>query len=300
MSDPSRLEEQLAERGLPTLPDSLPRPVIDSHTHADTTTEYTGLSASDSLALARRVGVSRLVQVGCDVEGNQYAVDLARVTPGVIACVSIHPNEAARAGDALDEQLSQVAQLATAGDFVRGIGETGLDYFRTRDPEGHDRQRYSFARHIELAIEHDLTLVIHDRDAHADVLRVLDQVGLSRRIVMHCFSGDADFARECLDRGAWLSFPGVITFGSAGPQREALAITPLDRILVETDAPFLTPVPVRGRKNAPYLLPHTVRFVADQLGQDLAEFCDRIVANTFDAFNGEWGQIAADDMEELS
>ena len=300
MSEPSDLEAQLAHRGLPPLPERLPRPVTDSHTHADTTTEYTTLQVADSLALARRVGVTRIVQVGCDVEGNTYAVDLARQTPGVIATVSIHPNEAARAGESLDEQLAQVAELATAGDFVRGIGETGLDYFRTRDPEGHERQKYSFGRHIELAIEHDLTLVVHDRDAHADVLKVLDQVGLPDRIVMHCFSGDADFARACLDRGAWLSYPGVVTFGSAGPQREALAITPLERILVETDAPFLTPVPVRGKKNAPYLLPHTVRFLAQARGLDLADMCDLLVQNTFDAFNGEWEPIVADDFKELS
>lgn len=294
MNEQSSLEAQLAELGLPALPEPLPRPITDSHTHADTTTDYTRLSATDNLALASRVGVTRIVQVGCDVEGNQYAVDLARRTPGVIATVSIHPNEAARAGEALDEQLAQVAELATAGDFVRGIGETGLDYFRTRDPEGHERQKYSFVRHIELAIEHDLTLVIHDREAHDDILAVLDQVGLPQRVVMHCFSGDADFARECLDRGAWLSFPGVVTFGSATAQREALAITPLDRILVETDAPFLTPIPARGKKNAPYVLPHTVRFIAAQRGLDVAELCDRVVQNTFDAFNGEWDEIDAD------
>lgn len=291
MTQQPTLEERLAGFGLPPLPEQLPRPVIDSHTHADTTTEYTGLGVAESLELAHRVGVTRLVQVGCDVAGNQYAVDLARRTPGVVATVSIHPNEAARAGDALDEQLAQVAGLA--GDpVVRGIGETGLDYYRTRDPEGHERQAHSFARHIELAIEHDLTLVIHDRDAHDDILAVLDRVGLPRRIVMHCFSGDAAFARECLDRGAWLSFPGVITFGSAGPQREALAITPLDRILVETDAPFLTPVPARGRKNAPYVLAHTVRFVAEQLAMPVGELCDHLVANTFAAFNGAWDEFS--------
>ncbi|MGD8215162.1 TatD family hydrolase [Aestuariimicrobium sp. Y1814] len=292
MSTPTGLDARLDGWGLPPLPEPLPRPVIDSHTHADTTTEYTGLDADTSLGLAHRVGVTRLVQVGCDVEGNQYAVDLARRVPGVVATVSIHPNEAARAADLLDDQLAQVAELATsAADVVRGIGETGLDYYRTRDPEGHERQQYSFTRHIELAIEHDLTLVIHDRDAHADILKMLDRVGLPNRIVMHCFSGDADFARECLDRGAWLSFPGVVTFGSAGPQREALSITPLDRVLVETDAPFLTPVPARGRKNAPYVLAHTVRYVADHLGVGLEQLCDQVRANTFAAFNGEWDEI---------
>lgn len=283
-------ELDLEAMGLPGLPEPLPHPVIDSHTHADTTTEYTGLEAAQSLALAHAVGVTRLVQIGCDVQGNDYAVELARTTPGVVATVSVHPNEAARAGADLDAMIEQVRRLAGAGDFVRGIGETGLDHFRTRDAEGHARQEYSFARHIEIAREHDLTLVIHDRDAHDDVLRVLDEVGLPERIVMHCFSGDAAFARECLDRGAWLSFPGVVTYGSAGAQREALAITPHDRILVETDAPFLTPVPARGRKNAPYVLAHTVRFVADRLGTDLADFCDQLVHNTFAAFGGPWDE----------
>ncbi|MGA4508029.1 TatD family hydrolase [Propionibacteriaceae bacterium G1746] len=291
---------QLAETGLPPLPERLARPVIDSHTHADTTTDYTGLSAADNLALAAAVGITRVVQVGCDVDGIEYAVDLARSTPGVVATVAIHPNDAARASDAeLDEHLARVGELATAGPFVRGIGETGLDYFRTTTDEGRDRQRRSFERHIELAIAHDLTLVIHDREAHDDVLDVLDATGLAPRIVMHCFSGDADFARECLDRGTWLSFPGVVTYGSAKPQREALAITPHDRILVETDAPFLTPVPARGKKNAPYVLAHTVRFVADQIGLDEATFCDLLVANTFAAFGGPWDELATPGPERM-
>ena len=284
------LDAHLVELGLPGLPEALPRPVIDSHTHADTTTEYTRLTAADSLALAASVGVGRIVQIGCDVEGSEYAVALARSTPGVVATVSIHPNDAARAGDSLDAMIDRVAELAQAGDIVRGIGETGLDYFRTRDGPGHALQKHSFRRHIELAIELDKTLVIHDREAHDDILDVLDEVGLPNRIVMHCFSGDADFAARCLERGAWLSFPGVVTFGSAEALRGALAVTPVDRILVETDAPFLTPAPMRGKLNAPYLLPHTVRFVAEQVGMDLAEFCDHLVANTFAAVNGPWDQ----------
>ena len=169
------------------------------------------------------------------------------------------------------------------------VGETGLDYYRTRDSQGRQAQAHSFRAHIALAREKDLTLVIHDRDAHADVLRILDSGERPGRVVMHCFSGDAGFARECVDRGFWLSYPGVVTFGSAGSLREAAKATPLDRILVETDAPYLTPKPQRGKPNAPYLLPHTVVFLADLLDADLAGFCRQVRANTEAAYATSWG-----------
>lgn len=278
----------VTELGLPPLPEALPRPAVDSHTHADTTTDYSGLALADNLAAARAVGVTRIVQIGCDVESSRWAEQAARENDGVIASVALHPNDAARLGDDLDSHIDRIAEIAAAGPHVRAIGETGLDYYRTTDPAAQELQHHSFARHIRIAIERDLTLVIHDREAHADILKVLDRTGLPERIIMHCFSGDAVFARECLDRGAWLSFPGVITFGTADPQREALAITPPDRILVETDAPFLTPKPERGKKNAPYLLPHTIRFIAEQRDVDLAGFCDQLVANSFAAYGGSW------------
>ena len=172
---------------------------------------------------------------------------------------------------------------------VVAVGETGLDYYRTRDAEAQRVQAHSFRFHIALARENNLTLVIHDRDAHADVLKVLDSVESPERVVMHCFSGDADFARECVERGYWLSYPGVVTFGSAGSLREAAKVTSLERILVETDAPYLTPKPQRGKPNAPYLLPHTVAFLADLLGIDLADFCRRVTANTEAAYATRWG-----------
>ncbi len=167
------------------------------------------------------------------------------------------------------------------------MGETGLDFFRT-GPEGRDVQEESFRAHVALAHRLGKTLVIHDRDAHPQVLRVLDDEGVPERTVMHCFSGDADFARSCLDRGAWLSFAGTVTFANAQPLRDALAVTPLDRVLVETDAPYLTPVPYRGRPNASYLVPHTVRLIAEVLGRDLAEVCAAVDANTEAAFGGPW------------
>jgi TatD DNase family protein len=130
--------------------------------------------------------------------------------------------------------------------------------------------------------------VIHDRDAHDDVLRVVDEEGLPDRVVMHCFSGDASFARACVDRGFWLSFAGTVTFKNAADLREALAVVPTDRLLVETDAPFLTPTPVRGRPNASYLVPVTVRAMAAERGADLEELCATLESNTFAAFGGAW------------
>lgn len=284
----------LEELGLPPLPEPLPRPVVDNHTHADTTTEYSGLQASDSLALASQVGVTRIVQVGCDVESSRYAVELATREPNVVATVALHPNDAARrfldgGRAALNADLEALRPLASVKG-VRAVGETGLDYYRTREPAGRAAQEDSFRWHIALAKELDLTLVIHDRDAHADILRVLDDVGAPGRVVMHCFSGDAAFAEDCVARGFWLSYPGVVTFGSAGSLREAARVTPLSRVLVETDAPFLTPKPQRGKYNAPYLLPHTVRFLADLLDVELEAFCNTVWANTFAAFGGPWGE----------
>jgi TatD DNase family protein len=170
---------------------------------------------------------------------------------------------------------------------VRAVGETGLDFFRT-GPDGRDAQVDSFTRHIELAKRLGKTLVIHDRDAHDAVLDVIDAEGAPERWVMHCFSGNPRFARACLDRGAYLSFAGTVTFKNAQPLRDALAVTPRDRVLVETDAPFLTPMPHRGRPNASYLLPLTVRTMAEVRVEDLTALCGAIDANTETAFGGAW------------
>lgn len=237
--------------------------------------------------------VSRIVQVGCDVESSRYAVELAERSPRVVASVAMHPNDAARrylAGgeEALEADLAAIEPLI-ASLVVRAVGETGLDYYRTRDAAAREMQETSFRRHIGWVKAAGKALVVHDRDAHDDILRVLDDEGWPERVVMHCFSGDADFAQACVERGAWLSFPGVTTYPSAPNLREAALATPPDRLLVETDAPYLTPKPVRGRPNAPYLLPHTVRFLADLLDLDLAEFCDQITTNTFAAYGGKWG-----------
>ncbi len=276
------------DRERPPAPDPLPHPVVDNHCHLDIA-DGDWLATEAAIADAAAVGVPRIVQIGCDLPGARWAVAAAAEHDALIAGVALHPNEAPRleaTGD-LDDALAEIERLATTHDKVRAIGETGLDFFRTGE-DGRAAQEESFRRHIDLAKRLDKTLVIHDRDAHDDVLRVLDEEGVPERWVMHCFSGDDAFARRCLDRGAHLSFAGTVTFKNAAPLRNALAITPRDRILVETDAPFLTPTPYRGRPNASYLVPVTVRAMAEVLTADLEELCRAVDANTEVAFGGSW------------
>jgi TatD DNase family protein len=279
---------QRRDRERPAAPEPLPHPVVDNHCHLDIA-DGDWLDTAEAIARAAAVGVRRIVQIGCDLPGAAWAVDAARTHPALVAGVALHPNEAPRlaAEGRLDEALAEIERLAQTHDKVRAIGETGMDFFRT-GPEGRDAQAESFARHIDLAKRLDKTLVIHDRDAHDAVLDVLEAEGAPERWVMHCFSGDPGFARACLDRGAHLSFAGTVTFKNAQPLRDALAITPLDRVLVETDAPFLTPTPYRGRPNASYLVPLTVRAMAETRGDDLATLCEAIDANTERAFGGAW------------
>jgi TatD DNase family protein len=275
----------------PPVPDSLPSPVVDNHCHLDMAAARDGsdLPVREALRLAAQVGVTRVVQIGCDLPGARWAVETATQHDAVVAAVALHPNEAPRLAEAgeLDDALAEIDRLAGSGPRVRAVGETGLDYYRT-GPAGRDAQHASFRAHIAMAKKHAQTLVVHDREAHDDVLRILDEEGAPERVVMHCFSGDADFARACVQRGFWLSYAGTVTFKNAEPLREALQVTPRDRVLVETDAPFLTPMPYRGRPNASYLVPHTVRVMAAALGVDLADLCRRIDENTDAAFGGGW------------
>ncbi|MFI5926925.1 TatD family hydrolase [Micromonospora sp. NPDC051543] len=295
MSEPTETRRERAARRageFPPAPEPLPRPVLDSHTHLDITVSEAGVPgggpADDPVAaavdLAVTVGVDRLVQVGVDVASSRWGAEIADRHRAVLATVALHPNEAPRLAD-LDEALREIESLA-ARDRVRGIGETGMDFFRTGD-EGRAAQEESFRAHIAIAKRYGKALVIHDRDAHADVLRILDDAGAPDTVVLHCFSGDAEFARECVRRGYLLSFAGTVTFGSATALREAAALTPLDQILVETDAPYLTPTPHRGRPNASYLIPLTVRALAATTGSDLDELCVAISANGERAF-GPW------------
>ena len=275
------------DRERPPAPERLPHPVVDNHCHLDIA-DGDWLDTADAIAAAAAVGVPRIVQIGCDLPGARWAVAAAAEHDALVAGVALHPNEAPlldAAGD-LDRALAEIDALA-AGDDVRAVGETGLDHFRT-GPEGREVQEASFRAHVEMAKRHDKVLVIHDRDAHDDVLRVLHDGGPPDRVVFHCFSGDAAMAEHCARQGWWLSFAGPVTFKNAGALREALAETPLDRLLVETDAPYLTPTPYRGRPNASYLVPHTVRAMAEVLAVDLETLCAALAANTDAALGGPW------------
>ncbi|MET8676933.1 TatD family hydrolase [Streptomyces sp. NPDC004647] len=283
-------------KAAPPLPEPLRVPVADSHTHLDMQSG----TVEEAIAKAASVGVGTLIQVGCDVSGARWAAATAAAHDSIWATVALHPNEAPRivhgdpdgwsrqgarepGGDAaLDTALEEIDALAALPQ-VRGVGETGLDYFRT-GPEGMAAQERSFRRHIAIAKRHGKALVIHDREAHGDVLRVLEEEGAPGTVVFHCYSGDAEMAKVCAEHGYLMSFAGNITFKNAQPLRDALAVAPLDLLLVETDAPFLTPAPYRGRPNAPYLIPVTLRAMAEVKGVDEDTLAEAVATNTARAF----------------
>ena len=278
----------------PEAPEPLAGLVIDSHTHLDVhDTDLHGAMLPDAdaiLAASADVGVTRVVQIGCDVESARQSVAFARSHPSVVAGVALHPNEAPRIVEredraALERAWEVIAELAREPE-VRAVGETGLDYFRTGD-EGRAVQHESFRWHIRLAKAVGKALVIHDRDSHDDVLRLLDEEGAPETVVFHCFSGDAAMARHCAERGWFMSFAGVVTYKNNDGLREALRVVPDDLVLVETDAPYLTPVPHRGKPNASWLMPFTVRAIAAERGTSEADMCGLLTANTLRAF-GDW------------
>ncbi|MEY2841793.1 MAG: hypothetical protein RLY74_934 [Actinomycetota bacterium] len=260
------------------LPEPLPISCGDSHAHLEivTNTEPDHPEVARVIAEAASVGINRIVQVGYSAEQSDWCVRLAERFPNVVAAVALHPNEAPVVND-LESDLARITELAKHPK-VRAIGETGLDFFRT-EPALQDRQRYSFKRHIQLAKELDKTLVIHNRDAHQAVLDTLDEVGAPARTVFHCFSGDAEMASECIAKGYILSFAGTVTFKNAPQLREALKLVPLDQLLVETDSPFLAPMPHRGALNTPAQIPNILRFMAVERGDDLVEMVSAIGAN---------------------
>ncbi|TWP38654.1 TatD family hydrolase [Leekyejoonella antrihumi] len=275
-------------RSPPPAPDRLPIPVVDNHTHLDIARD--GANPVDpalAIEAAVAVGVDRMVQVGCDLAGAEWTVQAIDRHPQLLGGIAIHPNEAPghdERGD-VPEARARIEELA-AHDRVRVIGETGLDYFRT-GPEGVAAQQDSFRWHIDLAKRTGKALQIHDRDAHDDVLRILREEGAPAKTVLHCFSGDLQMARECVARGYYLSFSGTVTFKNARGLRDALAVTPLEHLLVETDAPYLTPAPHRGAPNAPYLVPVTVRAMAGVLGVAVPQLCTALSDNSERVY-GPW------------
>jgi TatD DNase family protein len=271
----------------PPLPERLPVPVIDNHTHLDFRDGQVQVGLSEALDVAEAAGVAGVVQVGSDLESSRFTVKAVDADPRVLGAVALHPNDApVLAGQgALEDALTEIEKLA-AHPRIRAIGETGLDYFRT-PAEGIASQSYSFRRHLDIAKRLGLAVQIHDRDAHDDVVATVLDEGAPERVVLHCFSGDAALARICNDNGWYMSFAGTVTFKNASNLREALAIAEPSLILAETDSPFLTPHPYRGQPNASYMVPYTVRSMAEVLGADLEELCGRLMANTR-AVYGSW------------
>jgi len=262
---------------MPPAPEPLRTPTVDAHCHLD----LMGADLFDALSLSASVGVPHVVTIGIDVATSKLAADQADSHRGILAAAAIHPNAA---GEATDEALREIEALA-GRNRVRAIGETGLD--RYRDTADFADQERSFRAHIAIAKSTGRALVIHDREAHDDVLRILDEEGAPERTVFHCFSGDAAMAARCADAGYYMSFAGNVTFKNAGGLREAAAVAPADLLLVETDAPFLTPMPFRGRPNAPYLIPLVVRALGEVRGADPEELAGTIGANARRVF-GDW------------
>ncbi|WP_372593603.1 TatD family hydrolase [Actinotalea sp.] len=311
----------------PPAPPRLEHPLVDGHTHLDSVLEATDSAGwrpreehgsegapapertdqglADLLAAAAQVGVTRMVHIGCELPTLDWASRAVSAHPELLGGVAIHPNEAVLhagvrevAPDGLepqsaphhavplDEAIARVAEVAAANDRIRVIGETGLDHFRAGE-QGRAVQRESFRAHVAMAKELGLVLQIHDRDAHQEVIEVLLADGAPERTVFHCFSGDAALAETCVEHGWYLSFAGPVTYPSSQDLRAALHVTPLDRLLLETDAPYLPPHPLRGRPHAPYLLPLTAAGVAAELDLDLAELCARVWRTT-EGLYGPW------------
>ena len=267
------------DRQLAPAPEPLPVPCVDAHAHIEIVADagFDSPEVRQVIQDAAAAGIDRIVQVGYSAEQSEWGANLAALYDGqILAAVALHPNEAPVVED-LEADWAVIESLAQQ-PRVRAIGETGLDYFRT-PPELRGRQQESFKWHIDLAKRTKKALVIHDRDSHDDVLSVLAEVGAPEKTVFHCFSGDVEMAKKCIERGYVLSFAGTVTFKNAPQLREALAITPIDQILVETDAPFLAPMPHRGALNSPAQIATIVRAMAAERNADLAEFATALSRN---------------------
>jgi TatD DNase family protein len=277
-----------AKLSYPELPEPLLIGTYDNHTHLEIADGDQPMNYQDHLALANEVGILGAVQVGVTLESSRWSASVAATEPRLLAAVAIHPNEAARyeSKAALDLDIDGIAELASQ-ERVRAIGETGLDFFRTESEQGKSFQQHSFERHIQIAKDFNLALQIHDRDAHQQVVETLLQLGAPSKVVFHCYSGDLELAKICSEHGWYTSFAGNITIKRNQHLRDSLKYMPVDKILVETDAPFLTPEPLRGRPNAPYLVPITVRFMAEELDMDADELSGQLAKNTV-AVYGSW------------
>lgn len=269
------------KREYPPLPEKLTTTTVDAHCHLDIEDEDIFMSVEDSLAKAKAVGITGIVQVGVDVPSSKWAIKTAQEFSQIHATVALHPNEAPvialeKGESALDEAIAEIAELAKE-EVVKAIGETGVDFYRTSE-EGRDFQEKSFRAHIQIANKLNKPVMVHDRDAHLDALRILDDEK-AQQVIFHCYSGDKEFAQELVKRGWYLSFAGTCTFKNAQNLREALQVTPLENVLVETDAPFLTPMPYRGYPNSSYMIPLTLATMAKEMNVDINTVADATRAN---------------------
>ena len=274
----------------PELPEPLTVGPYDNHTHLEIADSDSPLSVQNHIEKMRAVGMLGAVQVGVTLESSIWSAAVAKSEPMLLAAVAIHPNEAPLYGSRakLDEAIAGIAELASQ-PRVRAIGETGLDFFRTEGSDELSLQLHSFEEHIAIAKEFDLALQIHDRDAHMDVVKTLKRVGAPERTVFHCYSGDLELAEICKQEGWYLSFAGNITFKKNQHLRDSLLHAPRSQILIETDAPFLTPEPLRGRPNAPYLVPHTLRYMAQITSDDVEQLAQKLNENTVNVY-GSWSK----------
>lgn len=274
----------------PELPEPLELGTYDNHTHLEIADGETPMSVAEHLSAMRAVGMLGAVQVGVTLESSIWSAEVAKSEPMLLAAVALHPNEAPlyKTRAELDDAIAQIADLAKL-PRVRAIGETGLDFFRTEGQESLEAQAHSFEQHIAIAKENEIALMIHDREAHDNVVSTLKRVGAPEKVVFHCFSGDVELAEICQENGWYLSFAGNITFKKNQHLRDALLSVSPDLLLIETDAPFLTPEPLRGRPNAPYLVPHTLRYIAGLLDWDINKTAKQFNDNTERVY-GLWSE----------
>ncbi|KGI71102.1 DNAase [Mycolicibacterium rufum] len=266
----------------PPLPEPL-TPLIDAHTHLDACGARTADDVAAVLDRAGAAGVRAVVTIADDLDSARWAVGAADADPRVYAAVALHPTRA----DALTEQARAVLEQLAAHPRVVAIGETGLDLYWPGRLEGCAEpaaQREAFAWHIDLAKRSGKPLMIHNRDADTEVLDVLRAEGAPETVIFHCFSSGPAMARACVDAGWLLSLSGTVSFKNARELREAAPLIPADQLLVETDAPFLTPHPFRGAPNEPYCLPYTVRALADVVGRAPEEIAEQSSATAERAY----------------
>ena len=287
----------MSQRKAPAFASAFPEPpeplevaIYDNHSHLDFVfdDEQGAMPWQENLDISESVGIKGVVQVGVTLESSKWSAELATKDSRVLAAVALHPNEAPlyETYESLNAAIGEIEALA-AQPRVRAIGETGLDFFRTEGESAIELQQHSFEEHIRIAKENNLALMIHDRDAHDEVVSTLKRVGAPEKVIFHCYSGEPALAEICNANGWYMSFAGNITIKRNQHLRDSLNLAHKDLILIETDAPFLAPEPFRGRPNAPYLVPVTARFMAETRGEDLNELCTQLALNTESVY-GSW------------